>query len=251
MAQGLSAGTLEKMNITSFARDRMAPQDLLGTFFVMFNPNQYTRRYANRLTTTQEAGSHGNESRNVGSEPQEMNFEFLLDATGVAAPAIVVSVPRSPGAAARLGGSAARGGLVELQVQQFLGMTYSPNPEQHVPPCLVLNWGALSFICKLKSVDVEYTLFDPAGRPLRAKLKTTFIQHDPPSLISRILNFRSPDLTRYHVVETGDTLHNLAHKVYEDPAYHVALARFNKLNTFRRLKTGSTLRLPPLQSGNT
>ncbi|MDX1909699.1 MAG: hypothetical protein SF053_21860 [Bacteroidia bacterium] len=249
MLPGLPSGELAKMTITAFRDANISPAKLMGLFVVMFNPNQYTRRYANRVTNREAAGDSATQSVNMGAEPEEMTFEFLFDGTGVAPAAVSINTSLTPQSlvkqAINLSGAL---GAVEGMVRQFLSMTYVPNNESHEPPYLILSWGVLQFTCKLKSADVNYTLFDPAGRPLRAKVNATFTKHDPPALIQQLLNFRSPDLTRYRIVEEGDTLHQLSERIYEDPRYYLQLAKVNKINHFRRIATGTSLRMPPLKN---
>ncbi len=249
MIPGLPTGELAKMTITAFRDANVSPGNLLGLFVVMFNPNKYSRRYANRLSERKGAGDHRHIQASMGAETEEMVFEFMLDGTGVAPEGVALQVPLSPGSlvnqAINLSGAL---GPVEGMVRQFLSLTYEPNQESHEPPYLILAWGTLVFTCKLKSAEVEYTLFDPAGKPLRAKIAATFRRHDPPAIVQQLLNFRSPDLTRYHQVEAGESLPLLSQEVYADPAYYLLLARANKLKHFRNIPTGTSLRMPPLQS---
>lgn len=238
------------MQITAFGDAFVSPSKQLGVFSVQFNPNQFTRRYANRVTNQEAVGEHATKSVNMGTTAEEMTFEFLFDGTGVTPAGFTQNVSPSPSAIAKqqkLNKSSVPG-VVEDMVQQFLSLTYTPTNETHEPPYLILSWGILHFICKLRSADVNYTLFDPAGRPIRAKVNATFVEHNPQNSTPQKLNFRSPDLTRFHAVEEGETLHQLSERVYEDPQYYLELARVNQLNHFRKLRTGASLRMPPLKT---
>lgn len=250
MIPGLSQGQVEKMKIEAYRRDTFRPTDLIERFEVMFNPNQYTRRYAVRVPNTDAPGDNAANPQAMGSEAQEMNFEFLFDGTGVAKPKLPGGMGVSaPGlgliSKALGGGSNPFGDNVHAMVERFLRLTYRPNAEIHAQPYLKLNWGVLEFKCKLKSADVDYTLFTPDAQPLRAKVKAVFVEYVP---TSERPPTRSPDLTRRVDIAEDDRLPNLSDKVYDDPSYYLALAKVNKLNNFRRLKTGTILRMPPLRN---
>lgn len=244
MIPGNPLGELEKMVIESYLdpqlrRDRKR-------FTVMFNPNQYSRRYEIALQDRSAAGETGASQVSNHTPPQEMSFEFLFDGTGTAKPLIpggtAVALPGVKQLKDRI-----EEGVHEM-VQRFLEITFQSQSESHEPRYLILNWGVLHFRCKLKSADVQYTLFKPDGKPLRAKVNATFVEHNPDDEKESRNRRRSPDLTRYRVVEEGDKLHELSSRIYNDPRYHVALARANKLNTLRRLDTGAALRFPPLKN---
>jgi nucleoid-associated protein YgaU len=107
-------------------------------------------------------------------------------------------------------------------------------------------WGDLVFECVLSKVDIKYTLFDRTGLALRAELNTTFIGSIEDAKRVKQEDKKSPDLTRERIVQAGDTLPLIASELYENPSYYLELARVNGLNHFRKLKPGTTLRLPPL-----
>lgn len=249
MIPGLPSGELLKMVITAFKDVNLSPSKLLGVFTVQFNPNQYTRRYAHRIIPEANAGGQETGPKSMGPEQEEMSFEFLFDGTGVVPAGLSLNVTPTPQSFAKQAiNQSGILGVVEGMVQQFLQLTYLPNNEIHEAPYLILSWGTLQFTCKLKSADVSYSLFDSFGRPLRAKINATFVKNEPKSLSQAKQNFRSPDLTRYHEVAEGDTIYNLTDKVYEDSTYYLQLAKANGLNHFRRLRTGSNLRMPPVRN---
>ena len=56
----------------------------------------------------------------------------------------------------------------------------------------------------------------------------------------------SPPMDRMVTVVAGDTLPALCHKIYGDSSFYVQVAKYNKLNKFRKLTPGMQLRFPPL-----
>lgn len=39
----------------------------------------------------------------------------------------------------------------------------------------------------------------------------------------------------------------MTQKIYGDPAYYIQIAKVNNLNNFRKLKTGTNLKFPPIK----
>ncbi len=240
MLPGMPSGQLEKMTISAFKKPNLSTTSKLGKFEVMFNPNQYTQKYEVSLQDRTAPGSNATTQVTNNTPPQEMQFEFLVDGTGAAVSSAVAGLGALQSA---LNGQENK---VKEQVDKFLKLTFQTNSETHQPPYLILNWGILTFNCKLKKADVVYTLFTPDGKPLRAKIQATFIEHVPESVRESRNRLRSPDLTRFREVQEGDKLPLLAFDIYEDSKYYLQLARINGLNHFRKLKTGQSLRMPPL-----
>jgi nucleoid-associated protein YgaU len=59
-------------------------------------------------------------------------------------------------------------------------------------------------------------------------------------------NNSSPDLTHVRMVKEGDTLPLMTYRIYGDPKYYLEVAKANKINNFRKLKTGDIIIFPPL-----
>ena len=119
--------------------------------------------------------------------------------------------------------------------------------ELHEPKFLKIEWGDLIFDCRLESVEVNYTLFNRSGQPIRAELDTVFIGDIQDSKRIKQENKQSPDLTHTRTIQGGDKLPLIAHEIYGDPAYYIKLARVNNLNSLRKLNIGTTINLPPIK----
>ena len=118
---------------------------------------------------------------------------------------------------------------------------------EHQPPVIEVCWGShLLEQARMKSLDIDYTLFKPNGDPLRAKLNISFIAYKSTTEILKEASLESPDLTHLVVVKAGDTLPMLCYRIYKDCSYYLAVARLNQLTNFRSLTPGQVLRFPPL-----
>ncbi len=221
-------GTLEKMKIEAYtvADYSGSPAE---TFVVMFNPNTYSQKYDVEYEPRQGAGDSASPQIFGNIKPQEYTFEFLFDGTGAVAPAEDV----------------------QTTIDRFLTVTGKLEGEIHRPMYLRIVWGALVSKCVLKSAEITYTLFEPSGYPLRAKVKATFAENVDDALRVAQENKSSPDLTHSRVVREGDHLSLMCARIYGDPSYYLQVAEINGLDNYRDLEVGQTLRFPPLRQAPT
>jgi LysM repeat protein len=88
-------------------------------------------------------------------------------------------------------------------------------------------------------------MFSPDGKPLRAKLSTSFIGFMKPK-DQNAASRQSPDLTHIITVKSGDTLPLLCQKMYGDSSLYLQIAQTNGLVNFRYLIPGTELLFPPI-----
>ena len=236
-------GELLKMRIFSFNDSNRLGLPVLF-FDALYNPSTYTVSYPIHFTERQAAGTGGTSSIYGRRPSKEYTFDFILDATGASDPGVVLGLAES----VPVLGEVVSAVSINLQVQQFLSVTYDYSREKHRPHYLKLLWGT-GFIldCIMTKAEVTYSLFGADGRPLRAKINATFRESQEPDFWQRLLSLLSPDLTRERQVAEGENLPLLSKKEYDDSKHYVELARFNKLKNFRRIRTGQTLKFPPLR----
>lgn len=211
-----------KLTIAAYATEERSPPE--KKLEVQFNPESYSLAYKNTFNRGQGINTQGAQLTYGVSLPQELALRLVMDSTGVA------------------GGP--RGQSAYDQVNAFLQTVYKISGTTHEPAYLKLTWGKLTFICRLSSADVRYTLLGRNGTPLRAELDVKFTgdMEDPTG--SRIKN--SPDLTHYRVAKAGDLLPLLCQEIYGSTAHCAMVARVNRLNSLRSLKPGLGLVFPPL-----
>jgi nucleoid-associated protein YgaU len=131
--------------------------------------------------------------------------------------------------------------------------------DTHAPPRMILTWGdsgelfnyggTVSPWCVIESVSQEFTLFSPAGVPLRAKLNLTF--RDAWTIDEQLQQTprESSDRTKLVQVKSGQTLSAIAWKQYKDPAQWRPIAEANNLDNPRLLTPGTVLTIPSLTPG--
>lgn len=221
-AANSNTGELVKLKIISFKDPTYDQKD--REFNVMFNPQEYTLKYNIESDSSQGMGTSGSDQTFKKITPEDLSLEFMIDGTG--ATGEVVNVPK--------------------KVSEFLDVTYNYKGDEHRPRYLTISWGTLVFKCILKSASVKYTLFNPDGTPIRAKLNTTFAQFKEDELRVAEESDSSPDLTHRRIVQDGDTLPLMCYRIYGDSKYYLQVAAANDITNFRNIEAGQKIYFPPL-----
>ncbi|MGA2086184.1 MAG: LysM peptidoglycan-binding domain-containing protein [Terracidiphilus sp.] len=105
------------------------------------------------------------------------------------------------------------------------------------------------FKCIVESIRQRYTLFSPLGVPLRATLSVTLKEYKTLSEQLAELNLQSPDHTKAHVVQQGETLAQISADAYNDPTQWRAIANENSILDPLNLTPGTILQIPVLAIG--
>lgn len=118
----------------------------------------------------------------------------------------------------------------------------------HSPPALILKWkDSLFFPCYMQTCSVEYTKFKETGVPVRAIVHCTFVGIQPTQKVETDKNpLESPDTAKFHQVEQGETLNDLAEIAYQKPSRWREVAVANGIVNPRLLNSGDVLRMPAL-----
>ncbi|MGH9077296.1 MAG: LysM peptidoglycan-binding domain-containing protein [Acidimicrobiales bacterium] len=133
---------------------------------------------------------------------------------------------------------------VALLMQTLKPLASDLAQDKPQPPWVIFGWGtALTMTAIVTSLEVDYTMFDSTGTPLRAKVKITM--EEMPTIPGRT-NPTSGGLSTLaaHVVKEGDSLASIAYRHYGNPALWRALANVNNVDNPARLRPGSELILP-------
>jgi len=236
---------LEKLKIEPYKDpDRKQPE---GGFFpksfeAMFNPESYKHTFKNEYYVDQGMNSTGVELQFSYAQPQLLAIKLVLDGTGVQELGVV--------RAANLLFNSKKTDVSE-QVKEFLKLCVEYKGTIHQPAFLILSWGDFYFKCRLHTVDINYTLFDNNGKPLRAELDCKFKGDITTKEQVKLENNNSPDLTHHRTVQAGDTLLLMSEEIYGSPDYYIHVAKVNKLVNLRNLTPGQQLIFPPIEDLNT
>ena len=230
---GLSTGLKKKLTLTACEVDSTGniSENSSESFAVMLNPAEFSHEYSTSYNQKNAFGQTGSDSKFSAINPDKISFNLVIDGTGV------VNLPNSP-----IGSPE-----VDKQIQQLEDIVYQYDGNNHEPKHVKLLWGSLIFYGRLTSMTVEYTLFEPSGKPLRAKVKLAFTGFMSKEERALRANKSSPDLTHYIEFKAGDTLPLLCQRVYRESAYYLTIAKINDITHFRDIKPGQKLFFPPLE----
>ncbi len=177
--------------------------------------------------------AHGNDKTDpkyVGTAPEELKVEFILDGTATME-GYLKSLKFKP---------------VKDQLKNLLECVYDFDGNIHSPRYLKIHYGSeIKMDCVITSLDINYTLFKADGQPLRAKITANFLQYVDPKTAALKSRKKSPDVTHQRLVKAGDRLDLLTFDVYDSPNYFLQVALKNELTSVRNIKPGLELLFYP------
>jgi nucleoid-associated protein YgaU len=124
-------------------------------------------------------------------------------------------------------------------------------PNTHAPPRIRFIWGlGLSFRGIIDSIQQKFTLFTPAGIPVRATATLSIKEYKTLEEQLKELNLQSADHTKRRVVRRGDTLDRIAFEEYGDARKWRPIADKNAdlVPDPRRLTPGIELEIPAIET---
>lgn len=210
---------------------------------VSFNPTEYT---LNKAAQIAEVGIPGLDSpilQFVRGQAESLSLDLFFDTTESGMDDSAISVTTLTDAF--------------YQLVKIDGQT-------HAPPVCFFSWGDVfpgqraytsigsdngsqqrhGFKCVVESVRQRFTLFSPQGVPLRATLTVSLKEYKTLAEQIAEINKRSADHTKAHVVQSGETLSQIASDAYGDPAQWRAIANENRLDDPLNLAPGRILAIP-------
>lgn len=222
---------LEKLTLTAY-QDEVRKTQVGEPFKAMFNPESFSQKYAIEYAKEQAMNSTGQSAKYARSTPSVLSLKLMLDGTG----------------SHEVKAGNAQGQSVAARIKHLLDISFQMNGKIHEPNYLLVTWGKLIFPCRLASVDINYTSFNPDGTPLRAELAIELLSNEEVKKQLAIDAKSSPDLTHSRIVKSGDTLPLLSKAIYGSSSHYIWIARQNQLDDFRNLTPGQRLFFPPLVS---
>jgi nucleoid-associated protein YgaU len=196
---------------------------------VLFNPPEYTIAKGAQIAEIAIPGIDAPILQFIRGQTRTLALELFFDGT-------------------RVGSSATRAGDVRLLLEPVVQLGRI-QPNTHAPPRIRFIWGVgLSFRGIVDSIQQKFTLFTPAGIPVRATLTLSIKEYKTLEEQLKELNLQSADHTKRRVVRRGDTLDRIAFEEYGDPAKWRPIADRNAdlVPDPRRLTPGIELEIPML-----
>ncbi|HEY0606876.1 MAG TPA: LysM peptidoglycan-binding domain-containing protein [Herpetosiphonaceae bacterium] len=219
----LSQVTIEILDTAVIGGRNQLPQ----FFTVPFNPTEYTLNKAAQIAEIAIMGIDSPILQFIRGQNEKLTLELFFDTTTTDD---VVPGPIDVREKTRIVYQ-----LVKIQ------------PETHAPPRVRVTWGSgLEFYAIVESVQQRFTLFNAQGIPLRATLSVSFREYKSLQKQLRELNLQSSDHTKRYVVKRGETLSQIAARVYHDAYQWRQIADANPGVDPRRPAPGAELIIPPL-----
>lgn len=194
---------------------------------VQFNPPEYTIGKAAQIAEIAIPGIDAPILQFVRGQTRTLALELFFDTTRVGSSATSVRDVR-----------------LMTDVVAELGRI---QPNTHAPPRITFIWGmGLSFRAIVDNVQQKFTLFNPAGIPVRATLTVSFKEYKTLEEQLKELNLQSTDHSKRRVVRRRDTLARIAFEEYGDATLWHLIADENReqLTSLRRLEPGMELAIP-------
>ncbi len=210
---------LEKATITTLA-GRLASEPPME---VLFNPTQYTHSIANNLQETALPGLGNPIVQFVNGQSQTLAMDLLFD-----------TWTNHPGED------------VTERTSKFVQLL-EIDADLHAPPPVEFRWGSFSFKAVVESLSQQFTMFNGAGKPVRATLSVSFKQYRPLSEQLEDPRRNSADKTKRRVLTADDSLWAMAAREYGNVREWRRIARANRVENPRALRSGTVLVLPPVE----
>lgn len=212
------SGRLEKLRIHN--------DDTNESFYVLFNPTQYTIEEASKWQDQDRMG-HQPELHYTGGEWKKLTMDLFFDTYESRAD-------------------------VRQHTSKVAGLLVF-NREVHRPPKVTISWGSpppgaahadFPLTCVLQSLKQNFVLFLGDGTPVRATLACVFVEFTLPEEEVQANEPHSPDHTKSYVVKEGDTVSGIAGMFYRDPRLWRPIAERNQIENPRVLPAGAVLTIP-------
>lgn len=204
--------------------------NLLPVIPVLFNPPEYTITKGAQIAEIAIPGIDAPILQFIRGQTRTLALELFFDGT-------------------RVGSSLTRPGDVRLLLEPVVQLGRI-QPNTHAPPRIRFIWGVgLSFRGIVDNIQQKFTLFTPAGIPVRATLTLSIKEYKTLEEQLKELNLQSADHTKRRVVRRGDTLDRIAFEEYGDPAKWrpIADANADLVPDPRRLTPGIEIAIPAIE----
>ena len=209
---------------------------------VMYNPTEYTLAKANQLAEIPIPGLDSPLLQFVRGQTETLNFDLFFDTTD--------------------SGTGATANPVTEQTDRFYQLI-KIEAASHAPPVVLFTWGGEAFPGHrtyltlagqnrygfkgvIESVRQRFTMFSSLGLPLRATLSLSIKEYKTLHEQIAELNRNSPDRTKVHVVQEGETISRIAELAHDNGGDWRAIVEWNGIEDPLAIEPGQVIEVPPL-----
>lgn len=213
----------------------------IGVWEEDFTPEQLSFGSKNKFNYNPEFGQNTGESSYEASEPEQ--FQISLN---VFKKEDTVKSQAQLAQKLTFGINPKDEEYIKKRVSALYNLVFKYNGDIHAPNFVEISYGKIQFQGRCSMFDYSYSQFDNLGIPHAAEIKMKFSAEISEEKKRKNNKTSSPDMTHFYTVEEGESLPIISNKIYGRSDLYLELARVNKLNSFRALKVGTQLVLPPL-----
>lgn len=210
---------------------------------VLYNPTEYTLAKAAQFAEVPVPGLDSPILQFVRGQTETLTLDLFFDTTDD-------------------GGTGADAKPVTAKTDPFYQLIKIEH-ESHAPPVILFSWGGegfpghrtyetlagqnrYGFKGVVESVRQRFTMFSSLGLPLRATLSLSIKEYKTLHEQIAELNLNSPDRTKVHVVQDGETITRIAERTHGNGADWRMIAQWNDIDDPLALEPGALLEVPPL-----
>lgn len=244
-----SAGQLAKMYLVAYKTNEQDAQkvsvDGETKFVFQVNPESYKRKFGIQYTNQgRTPGSVSDTGTLDHVVPETFTVDILFDNSGVIQTESLLNI-----AIVNPFGGDDDSKDVTSRLETLKKFCYDWQSDIHRPYYIRLCWGDESgfFFGVVTTLEIDFKLFQPDGKPIRAVAHLSLNQAEDPSRTEQKKDNMSPDITHEKVFTAGTVFSYMAYDVYRNSNYYIDVAKANGLLSFRNIKVGTTLDFPPLK----
>ncbi len=203
-------------------------QDLTGAkkVYCTFNPHQYTLSKSNSFSQKPKPGANNPHGDYVQANPQSLSLSLTLDAY-------------------ETGGDVREDTDLLTELMRPIPPDIKTKGQQPRPSVVIFCWGGFEFKGVITNMTQRFTLFDIAGKPLRAQVDLSFTQYiDEKEFPKQSKNRPGTFFDRERLVFAGDRLDAIAEEVLGDPDQWQRIAEYNHIRNPLALRPGQKLKIP-------
>jgi len=185
---------------------------------LQFNPGNYSVEQNNEFSEKKLMGLKGVVHQFTGTKMSDLSLELMFDSTSTGKDVRELTEPLKK--------------IVEI------------DNTLHVPPPCSFVWEKFIFEGIVSSFKKEFTYFYSNGQPARVKVFMTLKPYANLEVTVKKQNNQSSDISKKRVLVEGDTLFNMAHREYKNPAMWRKIAQKNGIENPLFILPGTELLLP-------
>lgn len=213
---------LQKMTLTAYNNNLFSGTPV-GKMNLLVNPASYQLTKNVGHSKNKELGNQGSSVHFNKYENEDLSFSVTIDGTGIIPGTHIYTVAD--------------------EVEKLEKLVYNSNSKIHQPNYVIISWGNLIFEGQLSKYSLNYSLFSPAGTPIRVKIDLTF-SHSISADYTQKKDENGEVISEKIELKEGDSVSSVCYEKYKNPLKAPEVAKANDLASFRNVPAGQKITYP-------